>query len=156
MVVVTPAEPNDVPEIAELLEEIDLSYGTTKLDPLEEREEQIRTLLFRDAPAAYVIVAREREQAVGLAAYSFVWPAVGITQSLYLKELYVAQSHRRNGIGRALMGHLHEFAKAHACSRVEWTTDRDNEPAREFYERLGFEVEAAKLFFRISIAASST
>ena len=35
----------------------------------------------------------------GMASYSFLWPAAGLTRSLYLKELYVAQDWQRQGIG---------------------------------------------------------
>ena len=157
VVVVTPAEPNDVPAIAGLLEELDRFYGASGFDPFEHRVEQITTLLFREVPAAYVLLARqdETQDAIGLAAYSFLWPAVGVTQSLYLKELYVAEAHRGGGIGRLLMTRLRDVAEARRCSRIEWTTDRDNDPARAFYERLGFEAESSKVFYRLTMHEGS-
>jgi GNAT superfamily N-acetyltransferase len=41
-----------------------------------------------------------------MASYSFLWPAAGVTRSLYLKELYVAQDWQRQGIGKLLMDSL--------------------------------------------------
>jgi ribosomal protein S18 acetylase RimI-like enzyme len=35
------------------------------------------------------------------------------------------------------------------CSRVEWMTDRDNEDARAFYRKLGFEEFEGKVNYRI-------
>src|SRR6266581_9292618 len=42
----------------------------------------------------------------GFAAYSFLWPAIGLTRSLYLKELYVdvhGDGRDRSAAGRALV-----------------------------------------------------
>ncbi|WP_433345436.1 GNAT family N-acetyltransferase [Micromonospora sp. CA-111912] len=68
----------------------------------------------------------------GLGTYSFLWPAVGPTRSLYPKELYVAQTARGRGVG-LLMDGLIDVAVANSCSRIEWTTDRDNTLAQRFY-----------------------
>ncbi len=47
------------------------------------------------------------------------------------------------------MDGLVEIARKLGCSRVEWTTDRDNGGAQAFYEALGFSVNAGKLFYRV-------
>jgi RimJ/RimL family protein N-acetyltransferase len=86
---------------------------------------------------------------VGFAAYSFLWAAVGLTRSLYLKEMYVADQHRGQGVGRLLMSALFEVAAKHECSRVEWTTDRDNPGAQAFYDRLGVPPLISKIFYRV-------
>lgn len=85
----------------------------------------------------------------GFAAYSFLWPAIGLTRSLYLKELYVSTEARRIGIGRLLMRRLYDIAVKNDCSRVEWTTDSDNQKAQLFYAELGVPVKESKLFYRI-------
>jgi ribosomal protein S18 acetylase RimI-like enzyme len=78
-----------------------------------------------------------------------LWPAIGLTRSLYLKELYVPESLRRTGIGKLLMKNLFEIAVKHDCSRVEWTTDSDNPNAQRFYELLGVPQNSSKLFYRL-------
>lgn len=103
---------------------------------------------FSAPPAAYALLAWDAERLAGVAAYSFLWPTVGLTRSLYLKELYVAQACRGRGIGRLLMQALFGLAAKHGCSRVEWTTDRGNTSAQAFYHRLGLPVHASKLFYR--------
>lgn len=48
----------------------------------------MRDVLFGDPPLARALVGWEDGEApVGFAAYSFLWPAVRLTASLYLKEL---------------------------------------------------------------------
>jgi ribosomal protein S18 acetylase RimI-like enzyme len=151
VVVVAPGQARDIPDIAMLVEELDRFYGSTELNPLEQRLEQISGLLFGEAPAAHVLLARSGTSVVGLATYSFLWPAAGITHSLYLKELYVAEAFRRRGIGRLLMDNIRRVALNKGCSRIEWTTEHDNRTAVEFYEQLGFKVVTSKAFYRATM-----
>jgi len=152
VVVVAPAELKHIKPLAVLLEEMDRHYGTSEFESFDRRVAQITDALFGPIPAAFALLAWEDEQLVGLASYSFVWPAVGVTRSLYLKELYVAQAHRRKGIGKRLMDSLFEVASTHGCSRVEWTTDEDSRSAQRFYEELDIPVNAGKLFYRVELA----
>lgn len=145
---VAPATPDQVEALARLLEEMDRFYGATGTDPIEVRHRQIQQALFVDPPAAYALLAWDEEQAVGMASYSFLWPAEGLTRSLYLKELYVAESAQGRGAGTALMNALFELAAKHECSRVEWTTDTANSGAQRFYERLAQKKLPTKLFYR--------
>lgn len=149
MTVLAPAEPGDVGPLAGLAEEMDRFYGGAGVEPLEVRITQIRNSLFSDPPSAYALLAWDDGRLVGFASYSFVWPAIGLTRSLYLKELYVAGPARQRGVGRLLMQHVFDLAVQNACTRVEWTTDRDNPAAQQFYAQLGVPVRESKLFYRI-------
>lgn len=149
VIAVTHAEPADVEAIAELAAEMDRFYGATDVAPLDDRVRQITDAVFSEPPAAHALLAWDGEQLVGLAAYSYLWPAVGLTRSLYLKELYVSQAARRAGTGTLLMQRLFEIAVKRGCSRVEWTTDEDNTAAQAFYEMLGVLPNPSKRFYRI-------
>ncbi|MFK3980570.1 GNAT family N-acetyltransferase [Micromonospora sp. NPDC050397] len=149
MTVVVPAEPVHVDTIAALLEELDKFYGETEVEPLDVRIRQINEALFGDPPLAYAVLAWDGEVLVGLATYSFLWPAAGLTRSLYLKELYVADAARGRGVGQLLMDRLVEVATSNSCSRIEWTTDRDNAKAQRFYERMGVSQHGNKIFYRL-------
>jgi GNAT superfamily N-acetyltransferase len=145
---IAPLKDADLPAFVVLMEEMDRFYGVTEFDPPENRQAQIKAMLFRDPPAAHVLLAHDNDQVIGLVSYSFLWPAVGLTQSLFLKELYVAQSHRRQGIGRHLMQRLFDLAAETGCSRVEWMTERTNTEAQAFYADLGHVANTEKVFFR--------
>jgi GNAT superfamily N-acetyltransferase len=149
------AQEEDVPAIAELLEELDRFYGVTEFDPIDQRTVQIVDMLFGSQPTAYVLVAKEYGNVVGLASYSFLWPAVGLTNSLFLKELFVREERRRSGVGRRLMEHLFDVAVERGCSRVEWMTEDVNTGAQGFYNRLGHDVNTEKLFYRANTSKST-
>jgi GNAT superfamily N-acetyltransferase len=143
------AHPGDVRAIAELLAEMDRFYGVTTWHPARERQAQIKAMIFRDPPAAYVVLAGEHERVCGLASYSFLWPAAALTRSLFLKELYVAEMDRRRGVGRLLMQRIFELAAEAGCSRVDWMTENINTDAQRFYKRLGFTVTMEKVVYRV-------
>lgn len=145
---ISAATPEDLPELVALLEDMDAFYGDATEGTLDERLTGAQAALFSSVPRAYVLLARDGVTLVGLASYSYLWPAAGISTSLYLKELYVREDARRSGAGRLLMGAVAEVAAREGCSRVEWTTDRENEGAQQFYASLGYEVNAGKVFYR--------
>jgi GNAT superfamily N-acetyltransferase len=149
VVLVTPATPDHVEAITALLEETDAFYGVTEFGPFEQRVEQVREALFGNVPAAQMLLAWDEKQLVGLASYSFLWPAADLTRSLFLKELYVAKPYWRSGVGGVLMQSLFELATQHDCSRVEWLADDDNPGAQQFYEALGVQPERSKIFYRV-------
>ena len=148
MITISPAGPDDARAIATMLEEMDRFYGSASPEPLDHRIRQITEALFADPPAAHALLAWDGADLVGFAAYSFLWPAVGLTRSLYLKELYVSEARQRSGIGKLLMQAIFDTAAKHGCSRVEWTTDNDNIGALTFYDKLGLPRHPAKVFYR--------
>lgn len=148
VVTVSPAGPDDARAMAGLLEEMDRFYGATEAEPIDERVRQVNEALFASPASAYALLAWDGAHLVGFAAYSFLWPAAGLTRSLYLKELYVAGAYQRRGVGTLLMRSLFEVAGKHGCSRVEWTTDTSNAGARDFYRNLGVPPLRSKIFYR--------
>ena len=111
----------------------------------------MRDVLFGAPPLAYALVAWDGIAPAGLAAYSFLWPAAGLSASLYLKELYVAAAYQRSGASPLLMGGLGAIAAARGLSRLEWTTDASNAGAQAFYQALGAEPLRSKVFYRAAV-----
>lgn len=142
---IEPATAADIETISVILGEVETYYGGTGTPG---DFAQIRSALFGPRPMATVLLARDGDDVMGLASYSFLWPAAGAEASVYLKELYVRASYRRRGVARELMATLRKEATAAGCSRVEWTVDRDNPPALALYAALGFEEHDGKAFYR--------
>ncbi len=151
--IVRSVEPDDVQAVSDLLAELDDFYGSPSTEAADDRVRQIRDALFGTPPAAMAIVALDADRLIGMASYSYLWPAAGVTRSLYLKELFVTKNARRSGVGRSLMSTLFEVAQKAECSRVEWTTEIDNQAARDFYRGLGATVLEGKVSYRVSVAS---
>lgn len=148
MITLADAEPGDEGKIAALCAELDLFYGDTPEGTPGERAETVRDALFGVPPLAYSLLAWDGPALVGFAAYSFLWPAAGLSASLYLKELYVTGAYQRSGTGRLLMDGLGQIAARRGMSRVEWTTDTSNEGAQAFYDALDAKPLTSKIFYR--------
>jgi GNAT superfamily N-acetyltransferase len=148
MVTVAAATPADAPAIAGLLREMDEFYGGSAREPARSKLSDVHSALFSDQPWAFALLAWDQSRLAGLACFSFLWPVGMSARSLYLKDLYVRRDCRGHGVGRLLMSHVFEVARASECSRVEWTTDRDNHGAQVFYQNLGAEPLPSKLFYR--------
>jgi GNAT superfamily N-acetyltransferase len=54
----------------------------------------------------------------------------------YLQDLFTRSDTRDQGVGRALIEAVAEFAAARACSRVYWTTHESNTVGRTLYDKV--------------------
>ena len=87
-------------------------------------------------------LAFEAGEAVGLAHYVRHRSTWSEADYCYLNDLFVAESGRGRGIGRALIRHVYDAAGAMGCAKVYWLTHETNADAQRLYagvgERTGF------------------
>ena len=140
-----------VRSLATLFGEMERFYGATSVASVDELARHIEDALFADIPSGHIILAYEYVKPAGIAAYSFLWPAIGVTRSLFLKELYVSHEYRNHGVGSELMAGISTIAVESGCSRLEWMTDDTNVDAQQFYERRGFPIDKTKVIYRVGI-----
>ncbi|MGW6603115.1 N-acetyltransferase family protein [Streptomyces sp. NPDC055036] len=139
----------DISVLSRMLGEVEAYYGGANIpgDP-----EQIRAAILGPNPAATVLIARDDDgQVLGFASYSRLFPAAGADVSLYMKELFVREQHRRRGVGGHLMDAVQAVATAAECSRLEWTADADNPTALAFYEARGARQSHDKVVYRAEV-----
>lgn len=60
-----------------------------------------------------------------------------LSPNLLLKELYVQDSRRGLGVGRALMAAVMHEGRARGCARLKWDVLQGNTRAQAFYRSLG-------------------
>lgn len=73
-------------------------------------------------------------RAVGLVQYQLMHRSLGGSMTCYLSDLFTDPGQRGGGIGRALIDHVVEFAKARDLPAVRWLTAEDNATARRLYD----------------------
>jgi GNAT superfamily N-acetyltransferase len=81
-------------------------------------------------------VAESEEGVIGFTHCLFRPSTWTETDYCYLEDLYVNPNIRGNGIGRALMNKVIEFAKEKKSKRVYWTTQEFNKTARVLYDSI--------------------
>ena len=97
----------------------------------------------------YCLVAQDDGQIMGMTTFNFQNSAWSENGQCLLEDLYVDQSIRGQGIGRALIDAVINEAKARGCSRVYWNTDETNETARKLYD--SYVLESGKRQYRVPI-----
>src|SRR5438552_532362 len=100
-------------------------------------EEQLRDVLFGKKPAAEVLLALAGAAPVGFAVFFQNFSTWLGRPGLYLEDLFVKPEERGKGYGRALLVHLGRIARDRGCGRMEWAVLNWNEPAIQFYRKLG-------------------
>ncbi|MBF2067608.1 MAG: GNAT family N-acetyltransferase [Calothrix sp. C42_A2020_038] len=89
---------------------------------------------------AEAILAEYDGQAVGFALFFHNYSTFLTKPGIYLEDIFVLPQYRRLGIGKALLSKVAQIAEERDCGRLEWTVLDWNEPAQEFYRRMGADI----------------
>ena len=96
-------------------------------------------------PRHHLIVALADERIVGMiTAVDYVHPDK--PAQLWINEVGVAPSHRRQGIGRALLRAMLAYGRERGCTEAWLGTEHDNVAARGLYEDAGSVAEPFVLY----------
>ena len=125
----------DVPVILQLIR--DLAAYERAPNEVTATEEQLADVLFGKKTAAEVLLAFEDETPVGFAVFFHNFSTWLGRPGLYLEDLFVKPEMRGKGYGRALLVDLAKIARQRGCGRMEWAVLDWNDPAIQFYRKLG-------------------
>jgi GNAT superfamily N-acetyltransferase len=78
---------------------------------------------------------------VGVCQVRYRWSVWASAEDAWLEDVFVRESARGSGLGRALVQAAVERAREHGCRRIELDVDEANTPALELYGSLGFSGE---------------
>jgi len=132
---IRPARVEDVPIILQLIR--DLATYERAPNDVTATEEQLVDVLFGSRPSAEVLLALEADTAVGFAVFFHNFSTWLGRPGLYLEDLFVKPEMRGKGYGRALLVRLAKIARERGCGRMEWAVLDWNDPAIQFYRKLG-------------------
>jgi GNAT superfamily N-acetyltransferase len=98
--------------------------------------EILRASLF-DRHDAEALVVESAGEAIGFAIFYTTFSSFECRSGIWLEDLYIRPEHRRGGIGLHVMEHLAALALERGHVRFEWVALDWNEPALNFYAKLG-------------------
>lgn len=130
-----PAQPGDETVLLALIREL-AAYERAP-DAVAADANMLAEALFGPTPAAHAVLARLDRETVGFALYFFNFSTWTGRPGLYLEDLFVREAARGRGIGRALLLELARIAHSRGCGRMEWAVLNWNQPAIQFYRKLG-------------------
>lgn len=131
---VTPA---DVPVLFEMI--VALAVYEREPDGVTGTPAMLTEALFGERPAAEAVIAEFGGAVAGFALFHGSFSTWEMTPGLWLEDLFVNETHRRLGVGEALLRHLAGLTVARGCARLEWAALTWNTPALDFYSKLGAE-----------------
>src|SRR5437660_8487784 len=120
---------------------LDLIHALVEYEKLahtvEATQERLRDTLFGVKPAAEVLLAHWDRECAGFAVFFATYSTFLSLPGLHLEDLYVKPHLRGKGIGLALLRRLARTAAERGCGRLEWCVLDWNQPAIQFYRKLG-------------------
>ncbi|MCW5746275.1 MAG: GNAT family N-acetyltransferase [Alphaproteobacteria bacterium] len=140
------AAPGDEQRLAALFSEMQRYYGSE--DPPGGALRAAREVVAAQGRSPFALIAERDGEMLGFANLSPIFFGGGYQWLLFLKDLYVAESARFLGVGRALMRAIAREALAGGYRRVDWTTDGANRGAQALYDKMGIP-RADKVFYRL-------
>ena len=134
--VIRQADTADLPAVLALYAQLDFNNGSV----LSEQAAQQIFAEFARYPSYRLFVASEGSVVVGSYALLVMHNlAHGGAPSAVVEDVVVASDQQGRGIGRQLMTHAKDQARAAACYKQSLSSNRQRHAAHAFYESLGFD-----------------
>ena len=133
------ARPGDEPGILALIHA--LAVYEREPDAVENTAEALSASLFGSEPRVFAHVVEREERIVGIAIWFVTYSTWTGRHGIWLEDLYVDESRRGAGYGKALMRALAGVCVARGYSRFEWTVLDWNAPSIAFYRAIGAEAQ---------------
>jgi GNAT superfamily N-acetyltransferase len=126
----------DLPCMADLLAEL----FALEQDFHPDREKQMQGLhtLLDEPELGKLFVLRVDGKVAGMANALFTISTAEGGRALLLEDVIISREHRGQGLGRKLIEHVLHWAKLRGIVRITLLADRENQPALDFYHKLGF------------------
>ena len=132
---IRPASEADVPVIYSFIKKLAAYEKLTH--EVVATEMLLRETLFGSLRTAEVAIGYCEEKPVGFVLFFHNYSTFLGRPGLYIEDLFVDETYRRRGLGRALLLYVAQLANERRCGRLEWAVLDWNEPAINFYKKLG-------------------
>ena len=100
-------------------------------------EKILNETLFGRRRTAELAIGFYKKEPVGFVLFFHNYSTFLGQPGIYIEDLYVEEAFRRRGFGRALLNYVAQLAQERRCGRLEWSVLDWNEPAINFYQKLG-------------------
>ncbi len=142
------ATPEDAATIVRLVRALAV-FEKEPVESVKLREADVVRDGFGAAPRFEVLIAELDQEPIGFALFFPSYSTWEGRPGLYVEDIFVEERARGLGIGRRLMAEIADIARQRGCPRVELSV-LDWNPAREFYQRIGFQQQTNWLPYRLS------
>lgn len=146
--VIRAANAQDVPLILQLIRELAMYERAPESAVATEAD------LLRDGfganPLFHCLIAEHNGKPVGFALFFFNYSTWHGRPGIHLEDLFVREASRGAGVGKALLKAIAKEAARNGCTRLSWHVLDWNQPAIDFYQRMGAKVLSDWRICRVS------
>lgn len=147
---IRPATPTDTAAIFDLINALAV-YEKLEHEVIGSLELLHRYLFGAEAVAEVLVVeVPDVEDPIGFALYFRTFSTFLARPGIYLEDLFVRPDYRGQGIGKALLARLAQITLERGYGRLEWAVLNWNEPAIQFYRRIGARQRPEWILNRVS------
>lgn len=151
---IRPVTESDIPDLLQMIRE--LAEFEKLLDQVVATEEDYCTALFGEKPTAEALVAEESGELVAYAIFFSTFSSFLGRAGIWLEDVYVRPSFRKQGVGRDLLREVGSIAKDRGAGRYEWCVLDWNQNAIDLYTRVGGEILDEWRIVRMNESAVAT
>ncbi len=113
-------------------------------------ENLLRRSLFGRRRSAQVAIGYYKRKPVGFVLFFDNFSTFLGRPGIYIEDLFVDEAFRRRGFGGALLRHVAQLARRRNCGRLEWSVLDWNQPAVNFYRKIGARPMTDWTVFRVT------
>lgn len=135
--VLRPARPGDEAGILAKIQA--LAVYEREPDAVDNSVEALTASLFGASPTVFAHVVERAGEIRGIAVWFLTYSTWTGRNGIWLEDLYVDDSERGRGYGKALLASLAEVCVKCGYTRLEWTVLDWNAPSIAFYRSVGAE-----------------
>ena len=135
MLKIRPATRDDVATLLNLIREL-ATYEKKRYKAVVTEQDLLRDG-FGPQPKFRALIADWNGQPAGYASFYYFYSTFLGRPALFLEDLFVLDQLRGKGIGKALLASVAKLAVEEGCFGLRWEVLDWNQPAIDFYEKLG-------------------
>jgi GNAT superfamily N-acetyltransferase len=106
-------------------------------EPDEERNRAFFRRFIDPSDDGMLLGAWEGSELVGHACLYWTFSSASVAEVVLLNDLFVVESHRGAGVGRALIEASAAVGRERGAAKLEWQTEPGNHTAQRLYDSLG-------------------
>lgn len=134
---ITQATLNDIDALNTLLNE--LFNQEEEFSPNDKQQKAGLEAIIANETIGIIFVAKVDSEVVGMVSLLYtISTALGGRVAL-LEDMVIHSNYQSQGIGKALLTHAINYAKAQNIERITLLTDQSNTKAQSFYQSFGFQ-----------------
>jgi GNAT superfamily N-acetyltransferase len=134
---IAPIAPEELEELLPLIAAYQRFYEVENID--DERNRAFFRRFLGPSEDGLLLGARNEGRLIGYACLYWHFSSLEACESVLMNDLYVDESARGQGVGRALIEAAAAVAREREVPFVEWSTAPDNETAQRLYDSTGAE-----------------